>query len=159
MRVLPSRCRGTGSGQRLAAGKPARYRLKITKSSQRATTTSTLARRWERWWRWAAAEAGGSGYAAEYSRRAVGGSSTPRTALFSISKSPLCAEKKYMLSVERAAVVARTHNLPLIVDTGGGREDLQCYCTAWAQISLSIAARKRLKEPTSGHSDWQNAVC
>jgi L-seryl-tRNA(Ser) seleniumtransferase len=53
-----------------------------------------------------------------------------------------------MLSVEQAAVVARKHNLPLIVDAAA-EEDLQCYYRAGADLVIYSGA-KAIEGPTSG---------
>ncbi len=83
-----------------------------------------------------------AGYANECSAAQLA-AITPRTRrLFSISNLTT-VYRKSMLSVEQAAVVARTHNLPLIADAAA-EEDFQKSTTAWAlSFSLSIAARKR----------------
>ncbi len=53
-----------------------------------------------------------------------------------------------MLSVEQAVVVARKHNLPLIVDAAA-EEDLQCYYRAGADLVIYSGA-KAIEGPTSG---------
>ena len=62
-------------------------------------------------------------------------------------KSHHCVQKS-MLSVEQAAVVARTHNLPLIVDAAA-EEDLQCYYRVGADLVIYSGA-KAIEGPTSG---------
>ncbi|VDY46276.1 L-seryl-tRNA(Sec) selenium transferase-related protein [Salmonella enterica subsp. enterica serovar Daytona] len=67
--------------------------------------------------------------------------------LFSISNLTT-VYRKVCSSVEQAAVVARTHNLPLIVDAAA-EEDLQCYYRMGADLVIYSGA-KAIEGPTSG---------
>ncbi|MGS9159709.1 SelA-like pyridoxal phosphate-dependent enzyme, partial [Salmonella enterica subsp. enterica serovar Infantis] len=73
--------------------------------------------------------------------------STPRTGAILSINSPLCVQKR-RLSVELAAVVARPHNLPLIVDAAA-EEELQCYYRVGADLVIDSGANA-LDGPTSG---------
>ena len=92
-----------------------------------------------------------AGYANECSAAQLAAAITPRTAALSYRrlyiKSHHCVQKS-MLSVEQAAVVARTHNLPLIVDAAA-EEDLQCYYRVGADLVIYSGA-KAIEGPTSG---------
>ena len=66
-----------------------------------------------------------AGYANECSPEQIEACITPQTAAILYVKSHHCVQKS-ILSVEQAAVVARKHNLPLIVDAAA-EEDLMCY--------------------------------
>lgn len=66
-----------------------------------------------------------AGYANECSPEQIEARITPQTAAILYVKSHHCVQKS-ILSVEQAAVVARKHNLPLIVDAAA-EEDLMCY--------------------------------
>lgn len=88
-----------------------------------------------------------AGYANECSAAQLAAAITPRTAAILYIKSHHCVQKS-MLSVEQAAVVARTHNLPLIVDAAA-EEDLQCYYRVGADLVIYSGA-KAIEGPTSG---------
>ncbi|EHC71824.1 L-seryl-tRNA selenium transferase [Salmonella enterica subsp. enterica serovar Montevideo str. S5-403] len=80
-----------------------------------------------------------AGYANECSAAQLAAAITPRTAAILYIKSHHCVQKS-MLSVEQAAVVARTHNLPLIVDAAA-EEDLQCYYRVGADLVIYSGAK------------------
>lgn len=88
-----------------------------------------------------------AGYANECSAAQLAAAITPRTAAILYIKSHHCVQKS-MLSVEQAAVVARTHNLPLIVDAAA-EEDLQYYYRVGADLVIYSGA-KAIEGPTSG---------
>ena len=88
-----------------------------------------------------------AGYANECSAEQLAAAITPRTAAILYIKSHHCVQKS-MLSVEQAAVVARHHNLPLIVDAAA-EEDLQCYYRVGADLVIYSGA-KAIEGPTSG---------
>ena len=88
-----------------------------------------------------------AGYANECSAAQLAAAITPRTAAIMYIKSHHCVQKS-MLNVEQAAVVARKHNLPLIVDAAA-EEDLQCYYRAGADLVIYSGA-KAIEGPTSG---------
>lgn len=88
-----------------------------------------------------------AGYANECSAAQLAAAITPRTAAILYIKSHHCVQKS-MLNVEQAAVVARKHNLPLIVDAAA-EEDLQCYYRAGADLVIYSGA-KAIEGPTSG---------
>ena len=88
-----------------------------------------------------------AGYANECSADQLAAAITPRTAAILYIKSHHCVQKS-MLSVEQAVVVARKHNLPLIVDAAA-EEDLQCYYSAGADLVIYSGA-KAIEGPTSG---------
>lgn len=88
-----------------------------------------------------------AGYANECSAAHLAAAITPRTAAILYIKSHHCVQKS-MLSVEQAVVVARKHNLPLIVDAAA-EEDLQCYYRAGADLVIYSGA-KAIEGPTSG---------
>ena len=71
----------------------------------------------------------------------------PRTAAILYIKSHHCVQKS-MLSVEQAAVVARKHDLPLIVDAAA-EEDLHTYYRSGADLVIYSGA-KAIEGPTSG---------
>ncbi|EFV2049945.1 SelA-like pyridoxal phosphate-dependent enzyme [Salmonella enterica] len=79
-----------------------------------------------------------AGYANECSAAQLAAAITPRTAAILYIKSHHCVQKS-MLSVEQAAVVARTHNLPLLVDAAA-EEDLQCYYRVGADLVIYSGA-------------------
>ncbi len=87
--------------------------------------------------------------------RSAGGGDHPRTAAILYIKSHHCVQKS-MLSVEQAAVVARKHDLPLIVDAAA-EEDLHTYYRSGADLVIYSGA-KAIEGPTSGLGDWQNPV-
>ncbi|WP_437886784.1 DgaE family pyridoxal phosphate-dependent ammonia lyase [Phytobacter sp. V91] len=88
-----------------------------------------------------------AGYANECSAEQLAAAISPRTAAVLFIKSHHCVQKS-MLSVEQAAVVARKHNLPLIVDAAA-EEDLQRYYRAGAELVIYSGA-KAIEGPTSG---------
>ncbi|KAB8147840.1 DgaE family pyridoxal phosphate-dependent ammonia lyase [Raoultella ornithinolytica] len=88
-----------------------------------------------------------AGYANECSADQLAAAITPRTAAILYIKSHHSVQKS-MLSVEQAVVVARKHNLPLIVDAAA-EEDLQCYYRAGADLVIYSGA-KAIEGPTSG---------
>ncbi|AUV02856.1 DgaE family pyridoxal phosphate-dependent ammonia lyase [Phytobacter ursingii] len=88
-----------------------------------------------------------AGYANECSADQLAAAISPRTAAVLYIKSHHCVQKS-MLSVEQAAVVARKHSLPLIVDAAA-EEDLQCYYRAGADLVIYSGA-KAIEGPTSG---------
>lgn len=88
-----------------------------------------------------------AGYANECSAEQLAAAISPRTAAILYIKSHHSVQKS-MLSVEQAAVVARKHNLPLIVDAAA-EEDLQCYYRAGADLVIYSGA-KAIEGPTSG---------
>lgn len=88
-----------------------------------------------------------AGYANECSADQLAAAITPRTAAILYIKSHHCVQKS-MLSVEQAAVVARKHDLPLIVDAAA-EEDLHVYYRAGADLVIYSGA-KAIEGPTSG---------
>ncbi len=88
-----------------------------------------------------------AGYANECSADQLAAAITPRTAAILYIKSHHCVQKS-MLSVEQAAVVARKHDLPLIVDAAA-EEDLHAYYRAGADLVIYSGA-KAIEGPTSG---------
>ena len=88
-----------------------------------------------------------AGYANECSADQLAAAITPRTAAILYIKSHHCVQKS-ILSVEQAAVVARKHNLPLIVDAAA-EEDLMCYYQMGADLVIYSGA-KAIEGPTSG---------
>jgi L-seryl-tRNA(Ser) seleniumtransferase len=88
-----------------------------------------------------------AGYANECSAEQLAAAISPRTAAILYIKSHHSVQKS-MLSVEQAVVVARKHNLPLIVDAAA-EEDLQCYYRAGADLVIYSGA-KAIEGPTSG---------
>lgn len=88
-----------------------------------------------------------AGYANECSADQLAAAISPRTAAILYIKSHHCVQKS-MLSVEQTAVVARKHNLPLIVDAAA-EEDLQCYYRSGADLVIYSGA-KAIEGPTSG---------
>lgn len=88
-----------------------------------------------------------AGYANECSAEQLAAAITPRTAAILYIKSHHCVQKS-MLNVEQAVVVARKHNLPLIVDAAA-EEDLQTYYRAGADLVIYSGA-KAIEGPTSG---------
>ncbi len=88
-----------------------------------------------------------AGYANECSADQLAAAITPRTAAILYIKSHHCVQKS-MLSVEQAVVVARKHDLPLIVDAAA-EEDLQVYYRAGADLVIYSGA-KAIEGPTSG---------
>nr|WP_318383217.1 DgaE family pyridoxal phosphate-dependent ammonia lyase [uncultured Enterobacter sp.] len=88
-----------------------------------------------------------AGYANECSADQLAAAISPRTAAILYIKSHHCVQKS-MLSVEQAAVVARKHNVPLIVDAAA-EEDLQCYVRSGADLVIYSGA-KAIEGPTSG---------
>lgn len=88
-----------------------------------------------------------AGYANECSAEQLAAAITPRTAAILYIKSHHCVQKS-MLSVEQAAVVARKHDLPLIVDAAA-EEDLHAYYRSGADLVIYSGA-KAIEGPTSG---------
>lgn len=88
-----------------------------------------------------------AGYANECSADQLAAAISPRTAAILYIKSHHSVQKS-MLSVEQAVVVARQHNLPLIVDAAA-EEDLLCYYRAGADLVIYSGA-KAIEGPTSG---------
>jgi uncharacterized pyridoxal phosphate-dependent enzyme/conserved hypothetical protein EF_0839/AHA_3917 len=88
-----------------------------------------------------------AGYANECSADQLAAAITPRTAAILYIKSHHCVQKS-MLSVEQAAVVARKHDLPLIVDAAA-EEDLHAYYRSGADLVIYSGA-KAIEGPTSG---------
>lgn len=88
-----------------------------------------------------------AGYANECSPEQIEACITPQTAAILYVKSHHCVQKS-ILSVEQAAVVARKHNLPLIVDAAA-EEDLMCYYQMGADLVIYSGA-KAIEGPTSG---------
>ncbi|UYU31502.1 DgaE family pyridoxal phosphate-dependent ammonia lyase [Siccibacter colletis] len=88
-----------------------------------------------------------AGYANECSADQLAAAITPRTAAILYIKSHHSVQKS-MLSVEQAVVVARKHNLPLIVDAAA-EEDLHVYYRAGADLVIYSGA-KAIEGPTSG---------
>jgi L-seryl-tRNA(Ser) seleniumtransferase len=88
-----------------------------------------------------------AGYANECSSEQIEACITPQTAAILYVKSHHCVQKS-ILSVEQAAVVARKHNLPLIVDAAA-EEDLMCYYQMGADLVIYSGA-KAIEGPTSG---------
>ncbi|MBV8042643.1 DgaE family pyridoxal phosphate-dependent ammonia lyase [Pluralibacter sp.] len=88
-----------------------------------------------------------AGYANECSADQLAAAISPRTAAILYIKSHHCVQKS-MLSVEQAVVVARKHNVPLIVDAAA-EEDLQCYYRSGADLVIYSGA-KAIEGPTSG---------
>ncbi|QKJ88779.1 L-seryl-tRNA selenium transferase [Paramixta manurensis] len=88
-----------------------------------------------------------AGYANECSPEQLSAAITPQTAAILYIKSHHCVQKSH-LSVEQAAVVARKHGVPLIVDAAA-EEDLQCYYQFGADLVIYSGA-KAIEGPTSG---------
>jgi L-seryl-tRNA(Ser) seleniumtransferase len=88
-----------------------------------------------------------AGYANECSAEQLEACITPQTAAILYIKSHHCVQKS-ILSVEQAVVVARKHNLPLIVDAAA-EEDLLCYYQMGADLVVYSGA-KAIEGPTSG---------
>lgn len=88
-----------------------------------------------------------AGYANECSADQLSAAITPQTAAILYIKSHHCVQKSH-LSVEQAAVVARKHGVPLIVDAAA-EEDLQCYYQYGADLVIYSGA-KAIEGPTSG---------
>ncbi|OON41833.1 L-seryl-tRNA selenium transferase [Izhakiella australiensis] len=88
-----------------------------------------------------------AGYANECSPEQLAAAITPQTAAILYIKSHHCVQKSH-LSVEQAAVVARKHKVPLIVDAAA-EEDLQCYYQFGADLVIYSGA-KAIEGPTSG---------
>lgn len=88
-----------------------------------------------------------AGYANECSAAQLEACITPRTAAILYIKSHHSVQKS-ILSVEQAAVVARKHHLPLIVDAAA-EEDLSCYYQMGADLVIYSGA-KAIEGPTSG---------
>ncbi|WP_279051366.1 DgaE family pyridoxal phosphate-dependent ammonia lyase [Cedecea davisae] len=88
-----------------------------------------------------------AGYANECSADQLAAAISPRTAAILYIKSHHSVQKS-MLSVEQAVVVARKHNLPLIVDAAA-EADLECYYRAGADLVIYSGA-KAIEGPTSG---------
>jgi L-seryl-tRNA(Ser) seleniumtransferase len=88
-----------------------------------------------------------AGYANECSAEQIEACITPQTAAILYIKSHHCVQKS-ILSVEQAVVVARKHNLPLIVDAAA-EEDLLCYYQMGADLVIYSGA-KAIEGPTSG---------
>lgn len=80
-----------------------------------------------------------AGYANECSPEQIEACITPQTAAILYVKSHHCVQKS-ILSVEQAAVVARKHNLPLIVDAAA-EEDLMCYYQMGADLVIYSGAK------------------
>ena len=75
-----------------------------------------------------------AGYANECSPEQIEACITPQTAAILYVKSHHCVQKS-ILTVEQAVVVARKHNLPLIVDAAA-EEDLMCYYQMGADLVI-----------------------
>jgi L-seryl-tRNA(Ser) seleniumtransferase len=88
-----------------------------------------------------------AGYANECSAEQLSAAITPQTAAILYIKSHHCVQKSH-LNVEQAAVVARKHNIPLIVDAAA-EEDLQRYYQCGADLVIYSGA-KAIEGPTSG---------
>ena len=88
-----------------------------------------------------------AGYSNECSPEQLAAAITPQTAAILYVKSHHCVQKSH-LSVEQAAVVARKHGVPLIVDAAA-EEDLQCYYQYGADLVIYSGA-KAIEGPTSG---------
>ena len=88
-----------------------------------------------------------AGYANECSPEQLAAAITPRTAAILYIKSHHCVQKS-MLNVKQAAEVARSHNLPLIVDAAA-EEDLQRYYHDGGDLVIYSGA-KAIEGPTSG---------
>ncbi|MFS2221242.1 DgaE family pyridoxal phosphate-dependent ammonia lyase [Pantoea sp. B65] len=88
-----------------------------------------------------------AGYANECSAEQLSAAITPQTAAILYIKSHHCVQKSH-LSVEQAAVVARKHGVPLIVDAAA-EEDLQGYYQCGADLVIYSGA-KAIEGPTSG---------
>lgn len=88
-----------------------------------------------------------AGWANECSADQLSAAITPQTAAIMYIKSHHCVQKSH-LSVEQAAVVARKHGVPLIVDAAA-EEDLQCYYQYGADLVIYSGA-KAIEGPTSG---------
>jgi L-seryl-tRNA(Ser) seleniumtransferase len=88
-----------------------------------------------------------AGYSNECSPEQLAAAITPTTAALMYIKSHHCVQKSH-LSVEQAAVVARKHGIPLIVDAAA-EEDLQCYYQMGADLVIYSGA-KAIEGPTSG---------
>ncbi|MCK2181687.1 DgaE family pyridoxal phosphate-dependent ammonia lyase [Hafnia paralvei] len=88
-----------------------------------------------------------AGYANECSPAQLAAAITPKTAAILYIKSHHCVQKS-MLDVAQAAEVAKTYQLPLIVDAAA-EEDLQSYYQAGADLVIYSGA-KAIEGPTSG---------
>jgi len=88
-----------------------------------------------------------AGYANECSPQQLSAAITPQTAAIMYIKSHHSVQKSH-LSVEQAAVVAREHGVPLIVDAAA-EEDLQAYYGFGADLVIYSGA-KAIEGPTSG---------
>jgi L-seryl-tRNA(Ser) seleniumtransferase len=88
-----------------------------------------------------------AGYANECLPEQLEACITPQTAAILYIKSHHCVQKS-ILSVEQAVVIARKHNLPLIVDAAA-EEDLLCYYQMGADLVIYSGA-KAIEGPTSG---------
>ncbi|ERK17390.1 L-seryl-tRNA(Sec) selenium transferase-related protein [Pantoea sp. AS-PWVM4] len=88
-----------------------------------------------------------AGYSNECSPEQLAAAITPTTAALLYIKSHHCVQKSHF-SVEQAAVVARKHGIPLIVDAAA-EEDLQCYYQMGADLVIYSGA-KAIEGPTSG---------
>ncbi|HHH1842713.1 TPA: DgaE family pyridoxal phosphate-dependent ammonia lyase [Yersinia enterocolitica] len=88
-----------------------------------------------------------AGYANECLPEQLEAAITPNTAAILYIKSHHCVQKS-ILSVEQAVVIARKHQLPLIVDAAA-EEDLQCYYQMGADLVIYSGA-KAIEGPTSG---------
>ncbi|MCZ4060122.1 DgaE family pyridoxal phosphate-dependent ammonia lyase [Pantoea sp. LMR881] len=88
-----------------------------------------------------------AGYSNECSAEQLAAAITPQTAAILYVKSHHCVQKSH-LSVEQAAIVARKHGVPLIVDAAA-EEDLQCYYRYGADLVIYSGA-KAIEGPTSG---------
>ncbi|MBP2152852.1 L-seryl-tRNA(Ser) seleniumtransferase [Erwinia rhapontici] len=88
-----------------------------------------------------------AGYANECSPEQLSAAITPQTAAILYIKSHHSVQKSH-LSVEQAAVVARKHGVPLIVDAAA-EEDLQAYYALGADLVIYSGA-KAIEGPTSG---------
>ncbi|WP_455819761.1 DgaE family pyridoxal phosphate-dependent ammonia lyase [Pseudomonas cerasi] len=88
-----------------------------------------------------------AGYANECSPEQLSAAITPQTAAILYIKSHHSVQKSH-LNVEQAAVVARKHGVPLIVDAAA-EEDLQAYYALGADLVIYSGA-KAIEGPTSG---------
>ncbi|GAB3421070.1 DgaE family pyridoxal phosphate-dependent ammonia lyase [Erwinia aphidicola] len=88
-----------------------------------------------------------AGYANECSPQQLSAAITPQTAAIMYIKSHHSVQKSH-LSVKQAAVVAREHGVPLIVDAAA-EEDLQAYYGFGADLVIYSGA-KAIEGPTSG---------
>lgn len=88
-----------------------------------------------------------AGYANECSPQQLSAAITPQTAAIMYIKSHHSVQKSH-LSVEQAAVMAREHGVPLIVDAAA-EEDLQAYYGFGADLVIYSGA-KAIEGPTSG---------